>query len=244
MGNCPLLFMLSKIIKLAQLFEKLASKTLYHGTCIKNIPSIKQHGLIPQVRHWVSDSYGCEIDLDEDSEEYSGLSEENRPKFDITFATDKEELSKALGAAIAAVAGYLKKSFHDVTDEEIRALGAIVIMYDAEEAWEHKPEEDPHGQWEYENQGYVTVEPGDYFSERCQSIDNVLTGEPMIRLLRQYGVWPRDWGPDKLKNQKELLLKHFVPIYKNRQKELIEKMNELNDDEINKLYYKVYKNYG
>lgn len=236
--------MLSKIIKLAQLFEKMSSKTLYHGTCIKNIPGIKQHGLIPQVGPWVSDSYGCEVDLDEDSENYRGLSDEQRPKFEIIFATDKDELSKALGGTIAAIAGSLGKSFHDVTDEEIRALGAIVIMYDAEESWENKPKEDPHGQWEYNNPGYITVEPGDYFSEEGRSIDRVLTGEPMIRLLRQYGVWPRDWGPDKLKNQKELLLKHFIPIYKNRQKVLIEKMNELDDNEISKLYYQVYKNYG
>jgi hypothetical protein len=230
--------MLSRILKLSYIFEKLAKdRTLYHGTSIDNAKSIMQKGLVPQVGKWVSDSYGASMDLDSESEDYEGLRE--KPVFELTFATDKEELGKALGGMIAAVAGKLGKQFRDVSDEEIRRFGAIVVMYEAEKDWEKKPKEDSSGQWEYENPQYQTVEPGDYFSENKKFVDRILVGEPMIRLLRQYGVWPRDWGPDSIKNKKEKLIKYLMDNFDATSEQAVKRVAELSDEEVDKYYYQV-----
>jgi len=230
--------MFSRISQLSYLFEKIAKdRTLYHGTSINNVKSIQQHGLVPQVGKWVSDSYGTEMDFDTDSEEYEGLYQ--KPVFDLTFATDKEELSKALGGMVSAVAGMLGKQFHEVSDEELKRFGAIVVMYEADKAWSRKPKEDLSGQWEYENPQYQTVEPGDYFSEKTKGVDRVLVGEPMIRLLRQYGVWPRDWGPDSFNNKKERLIKYLIDNFDATNEQAIKRVSELSDEEVSKYYYQV-----
>jgi hypothetical protein len=208
--------MINYLYKLASLFEKLAtSKTLYHGTSIDNVKSIKQKGLIPPVGPWVERAYGHSMDLDPDSEDYGGSYES--PVFDLVFAADKQELSKALGGITSSVAHKLGKNFHDVTDDEIEHYGALVVMRDSAKYFERSAPIDRQGDTIGEGtldqdqlERYPTVEPGDYFSEQIQDPSYILTGKPMIRLFRRYGIWPRLWGPDRRrieKNKREQLIK-------------------------------------
>jgi hypothetical protein len=185
--------------------------------------------------------YGPEFDFDPESEEYEGM--QDAPSFEIAFAADKEEISKALGGMIAAIAAESGKNFHDVTDEEIRHQGALLLMYEAEEYWKHVPKEErEREQWEQEQWGegrsYPTAEPGDWISEEGQGVDVVLTGEPMIRRLRQGGAWPRDWGPDKERNRRELLIK--VLRQQNPQataEQAVQRVDELSPGQLEDYYY-------
>jgi hypothetical protein len=197
------------IYKLARLFNKYATpRTLYHGTSIWNASKIKEEGLIPQVGHWVSDSYGSYMNLDSDSEEYENMY--NKPIFDLVFAADKDSISSAVGGMQAAIAKELKKPFYKVSDDEIKNFGALIVVKeaygeDANTDWKHSQIDNSTINPEI----YPTVEPGDYFSEN-EVYKNilVLTGNPMIRVLRQNGAWPsskyRVLGPDK-----EMLIKQF-----------------------------------
>ncbi len=198
--------MIDKILKLATAFEKLAmDKTLYHGTSVRNAKEILERGLIPQVGGWVESSYGMHTDLDPESEDYEGLSEDQRPKFEIAFATDKDTISSAVGGMRASVARELGKKFHEVSFEDISHHGAIVVMKQAynpheesdNDTWRKKPDDDPEGNWDVDNPGYVTVEPGDYFSEEGAGIDYVLSGKPLLRFLRRYYDIEKDVGTFK-----------------------------------------------
>jgi hypothetical protein len=106
----------AEILSLSRAFEKLAKgKTLYHGTSLKNARNIMNQGAIyPQVGHFVETSYGHEMDLDQDSEEYYGISEENRPIFELTFAADKGTIGSCIGGILSALSKELNKSFHPI----------------------------------------------------------------------------------------------------------------------------------
>lgn len=238
------------ILKIAKLFEEIAFKklakdmTLYHGTSINRAKSIMENGLIPQVGDWVRNSYGTHMDLDSDSEDYAGMYE--APNFDITFATDKSQIGKAVGGMIAAIAAEEGKDFHDVTPEDIRASGAIIVINEAYDpnlgndnsSWNKKPEKYDE-EWEMYN-NYPTAEPGDYINENAVSASRILSGEPMIRLLRKHNEWPIIHGLNDIAGagKRELLIKMVrkensdVDI-----KEIINKIDNLNAKQIDDYYY-------
>jgi len=244
MINC-----LDKLVRLASVFHKYATeRTLYHGTSINRARKIAKQGLIPQVGSWVSDSYGMDYDLDPEGEDYEGMYE--KPTFDIVFAADKQELSKALGGMIATIAADSGKSFHEVTDEEIRQQGALLIMREATgyDDWKHVPKsEKGREQWEREQweegKTYPTAEPGDWISEEQQDVDIVLTGESMIRKLRQAGAWPRDWGPNQTKNRREILIKLLKQHHPNASiNQIIQRVDSLSPKEREYYYLQARKN--
>lgn len=176
----------------------LIEKTLYHGTIIDFVPSIKQVGLVPSVGEFVKNAYGDsadDIELDE-----------------LIFAADKEGLKRSVTAITAQVAKKLNKDFHDVTDEEFIRNGALVKIWDGDLDMKNRPEGDEN----YYGQHPFTVEPGDYYSDGSVSADEILTGDKMITVLKRYGAWPRTFGPDNEKTMKYFLIR--VAIKRNPNK--------------------------
>lgn len=231
------------------------ARTLWHGTSKDNAASIAEHGLIPQVGPFVENSYGCEFGGEEGEEfgsEFGG-------GFDTTFATDKREMGSALGGIIASVAHKLGKNFHDVTDAEIVEHGALVKIEAGDESMQQRPgREAPQKEqdaWE-RAQSYggdeaapPTVEPSDWWSRENVGTDAVITGSAMIRVLRQYGAWPRRWGPKEnesslSKGQRELLIKHVRLRHPDvSAKDAIEKIDSLAPAEMRQAFdsYVPYK---
>jgi hypothetical protein len=169
-----------------QFLLKMALKTLYHGTCVENLGSIKQYGLLPQAGAFVSEMYGLDY------------AEEDLPE--LVFAADKSRLKAAVTAMYVAVARSLGKGvmgMHDLSPLDIRSHGAIVVVKgepgggEPPEGWEHRPADREEYTWEMVNhtRNLHTVEPGDYYSEDQQPFSFVLTGPALIRFLYRNGFW-------------------------------------------------------
>jgi hypothetical protein len=212
------------MISLKKIYESLlVEKTLYHGTLNDNVRDIKKHGLQPLAGDFVKDMY--------DEYEDAGI------EFpELTFATDKEQLSKAVNAITHQIAKKLNKGFHDVTDQEFINHGAIIKIHDGDRLMKQRPREDDHRK-EYPH----TVEPGDYYSEESILIDDVLIGKSMIRLLKRYGNWPRNFGPNpnKEKNTKQELIRLAIQRHPEVSKnDILSKINSLSSQEIDDFYRK------
>jgi hypothetical protein len=164
-------------------YKKATSRTLYHGTSINNYSSIKNVGLVPDTGNFVTDSYAGE---------YEAAGVEFDP-VDVTYATDKDDLQRAVTAMEYAVMKMLNKQWGEVTPGELKNYGMLVIIKEGEDEFEHRPEEEtgPWGDWQGETDNrYPSVEPGDYFSESGAGPVQVLIGNKMEKFLRKFGVWP------------------------------------------------------
>jgi hypothetical protein len=165
----------------------IAERTLYHGTIVDNEDSIRQIGLFGQMGDFQS-SAGY------DDEETYG--EPPREEDEVVYMTDKQNLGRAVGAMVHHIGKKLGKGFHDVTDNDIRNHGLLCIMHDMEGPKDSKypnvdqrPEEDRYG-----NQPRG-AEPDDYYASSAKP-DKMIKGAALIRLLKRYGEWPRDWGEE------------------------------------------------
>jgi len=218
-------------------FRKIATaRTLYHGTSINNYDSIKSIGLVPDTGDFVSDSYAGEY-------EAAGVEFDPVP---VTYATDKENLMKAVNAMQYAVSKMLGKTFHQVTSGDLKSYGMLVIMKEGEEYWEHRPEEEigPWGDWQGETDNrYPAVEPGDYFSEEVQGPVEILIGNKMVSFLKKQGIWAEE-DPDQFRNDLlTMAIRYHIKEDPTRRDEIIEKVkaqvNALDDEQV-KEYYKLY----
>lgn len=239
----------SQLLKLSNLFK--FAKTLYHGTSVDRAQSIAKLGLIPQTGDWVSDCYGCSISLDPNDEDYDGLTEEQKPVFDLIFAADKKTIDKCIGGMQNAVSKFLGKKFHDVSDEDIERYGALVIIRDGHEYFQQRPKSrtKEERKWEYETEGrYPTVESEDYYTEESSPHSYILTGNKMIQVLKRLGKWPREYGPDEIKNKKQLLFQYVLRAHNfkslEEKQKAKEKINNLNKNDLNRWYNEYRKNYG
>jgi len=95
--------------------QKISRRTLYHGTCRFHEKSIRELGAVPMAGSFVSDAY---------EEDYAAV-DVKLPE--LVFATDKEQLDKAVTAMTNCIATNLGKGYHDVTADEIIAYGLIVV---------------------------------------------------------------------------------------------------------------------
>lgn len=152
--------------------------TLYHGTIIDNKDSIEKHGLVPSIGEFTSDAYG----MDPDSYEEYGFE-------DLIFAADKKDLQNAITAMIGHISKKLNKSFQQVTREDIRNNGLLVILKDIEEiedqyyaqqSWVQRHREDDQNNGSHPAQ----VEPGDYYTN-ADSVghDILLYGNKLINFM-------------------------------------------------------------
>jgi len=170
----------------------ISERTLYHGTVVDNEPTIKQYGLVGgwhgPLGSFVQHAYG---------DDYENSSEDD----EIVFATDKQNLNKAVTAMVHHISNKLNKSFHDVTDNDIKNHGLLVVIKDSD----LKPH-DPNRQYD---RLPIGVEPGDYY-DSSMGADLFLKGSTLVRVLRKHGQWPRNWGVDSGDRQNLLLAKRHA----------------------------------
>lgn len=182
--------------------ERRVARTLWHGTSDTAAEQIMADGgLMPQIGPWVENSYGQDYDFE---------GEDADRDWEVTFATDRTDMGKALGGIIAGVAHKLGKDFHNVTDQDIRVHGALLKIEEGDDYMEQRPRGDPQyhpevAEWErrqYEEGLSPAIEPGDWYSRQSVGVDAVLTGQKMLSMLRRGRVWPRTWGPDFIAKQR------------------------------------------
>jgi len=164
-------------------FRNFLERTLYHGTIIDNELSIKQFGLYGQMGDFQTTAG------------YRGSEDD-----EVVFMASKESLSASVTAMVHHISRKLGKDFHDVTDDDIRNHGLLCIMYDIEKSdVEHRPEEDERGV------NYPSgSESGDYYAANIHP-DKCIKGAGLIRLLKRYGEWPRDWGKEGYSSREKLM---------------------------------------
>ena len=212
------------------------SRTLYHGTSIDNYNSIKSIGLVPDVGGFVSDSYAGEYDA-------AGVEFDPTP---LVYATDKEELQKAVNAMQYAVAKMLNRGWGDISVNDLKNYGILVILKQGEDDFERRPveEEGPWKDWQGETDNrYPAVEPGDYFSEYSTEPPQILIGNKMVDFLIRNQAWLYE-SPEELRQQLlTMAIRYHIKETPERRDEIIpivqEKINGL-DEETVKQYYKLY----
>jgi hypothetical protein len=165
----------------------IVENTLYHGTVVDNEPTIRQYGLVGgwhgTLGSFVKDAYG-------------GEHEEPTEEDEVVYAADKHSLKKAVNAMVHHIGKKLNKSFHDVSDNDIRNHGLLVIIKDNDLK--------PHDPDEMHDRLPIGVEPGDYY-DSSMAADLFLRGSSLLRFLRRYNQWPRNWGVDS-GDRKNLLM--------------------------------------
>jgi hypothetical protein len=207
------------MIKLKSL---LLEKTLYHGTVIDNVPSIEKYGLIPGTGNFVSDAYG----------EYEDAGIELP---ELVFATEKSKLSAAVTAATHHIGKKLNKNFHDVSDAEFFKYAVIIKIYDGEEYFKYREKTDALN---YADEHPPQVEPGDYYSEDSVGVDEFLTGNSMVRLLKRYNLWPRPFGEIKRDKTYDEMRDFLVKFTLNKKdvelskQEIIDKIKKLSPKDL------------
>jgi len=154
-------------------------RTLYHGTLIDNLESIREFGLDAEI----ADEEGLTAFVDQfyDIPEDSFADQPHR----YVYLSDKHDLDNTLTAIRFHISKKLDKYFHDITEEDIRIHGLLVIAkcVDTEDSYMDPADEDefssrPHG-----------VEPGDYYFEAISG-DIFLTGKKLVRFFRRKGLIP------------------------------------------------------
>lgn len=166
---------------------KIAEKSLYHGTILDNLSSIREIGLVPELGDFVKDMYGPDY-------EAAGINIEDH-FMPLSFAADKSNIDNAVTAMIFQISKKLNKGYHDVTLNDIRNNGLIVKIKGGEgtaeppSPWEQRPEFDENYEFEMESteRGLHSVEPGDYFTEYGSGFKGLefITGSTLMRFLKR-----------------------------------------------------------
>ena len=183
-----------------------STRSLYHGTLLDHLPSIQQHGLLPEVGPFVSDAY----DLNEPSN-WMAFSPAEVGVEPVTFMTDKKRLGKAVNAMQFNVSRKLNKTFGQVTPLDVRNHGLLVkhkgemgaqdppMNYVWDERHEEPFEEGPraHPPRGVAGEGPFQAEPGDYYSQEPVGGLEYLHGATLMRFLKNQGLWhghPESWN--------------------------------------------------
>jgi hypothetical protein len=152
--------------------------TLYHGTTKDRAKDIMQYGLEPKVGELVKQAYG--------EYEYVGVFDQYKRELEpLGFAADKEGFGSVMSAMKHHIEGAVHNHRRMASDEDLLEYGAILVFRDAEEDFVHRSD-DP---MEYEEHP-MQVEPGDWYTGYPTKPDYILTGKPMLRLLKRMGQWP------------------------------------------------------
>jgi hypothetical protein len=175
-------------------FDDLSKATLYHGTIVDHEPSIKQIGVIPRTGEFIQDAYG--------DEEMENVSEDN----EMSFWADKHTFDRATTAMMNHIARKLGKGYHQVTKQDVRNHGLLVIAKDHEPD-SHKqysgwgmgrapPDGNEYYNWEKPN---PYIEPKDIFSTDPVHANITLKGSKLVSFLeRMHGQKKGTQHPSKL----------------------------------------------
>lgn len=161
-------------------FKEWLERTIYHGTVVDNEPTIKKFGLVggyhSPVGAFVGDAYGGD---------YEGV--EPNEDDEVVFAADKGSLGKAVNAMVFHIGRKLRKDFHDVSDNDIRNHGLLVMVKGTDK--------EPYDPAKWQDSVPRGVEPGDYYDSEMGA-DAMIRGSALLRFLKRNGEWPRDFGVD------------------------------------------------
>ncbi len=215
------------LMRWAAAYRKAASsRTLYHGTSIPAARSILQEGLAAQLGEFTSEFY--------DPADYSSEAD-----LELAFAGDKAGMRGVVSALLDAVARSLGKNRGDVSAEDVRAVGAVLVFPEGESEFDHRPAD---ADWWEEAASYPTVEPGNYFTPvGGQMPERVLSGPALVRFLRRAGEWPlTTMGPGTDRANRERLIKAMRGAHPEMSAEhVIETVDELSAREFRD-YMRVY----
>jgi hypothetical protein len=218
------------------------AKTLYHGTALQNIDSIKQTGLVPSVGSFTANAY----------DEYTDAGHELP---ELVFMADKQRIHTAITAMMAAVAASLgRRSLHEITLDELTRYGALVVIQEPDQSDVMQRPEEYDSNWEMQHSDtHITAEPGDHYSEDSQSASYVLTGQKLVKFLQQRGEWPpmKAGGfEDQSAFMKQKLVENGIKTYRQKYpqmpvaqiKEMVEKkIAVLNKTQIEQWYEKLVR---
>jgi hypothetical protein len=149
-----------------EIIQENAPRTLYHGTLKTYLPGIKKYGLLPKLGDFTRHFYDDDPDLEE-----------------LVFAASRKDVRKALNSIIFN----LKKNNIDPSPENIIKYGAIVVIKDVFDNFEHRPY-DYYNDW---NEYPRHVEPGDFYSREPVEITYILQNKKLKDFLRRQGF--DDW---------------------------------------------------
>lgn len=152
----------------ARLYES-TPRTLYHGTSLPRAKKILQQGLEPKVGDLVNQFY-------DDPDTYGDQDLEP-----LVFAADKGGLNATISAMIAAI----KADYGDRPEsiEELVSRGALLVMYQGEDDF-YQRKEDEKDEWGDYEEHPLQTEPGDYYSSEGTTVDAVLTGNKLRNFLK------------------------------------------------------------
>jgi hypothetical protein len=154
-------------IDLCGVLSESAPRTLYHGTLKDNIPSISANGLTPVVGDFVSNFY------DPSGEE--GYDAERDALEPLVFAAGKKDLQRCVNA----IRHRLQAQGIRPTPDNIIEHGAIVVIRDEHDMFDHRPHDDQYGVED------PHVEPGDYYAYEDVEPSFIVTGAKLRDLLRR-----------------------------------------------------------
>jgi hypothetical protein len=151
-----------------------------HGTLKEHLPSIRQNYLEPKAGAFVDHAYGGEYrSAGADLPELVYMAAENDPK-------------RAANAIKAQVAQKLGKSYHDVSPDDIREHGALVVARpnprDIFEMHEDQTSTSGHGEKVQHYDDASTAEPGDWYSFDAVEPSGFMTGGRLLRYLDRRGT--------------------------------------------------------
>lgn len=209
----------------------LHERTLYHGTVIDHLDSIRDYGLEGRLGDWVRDSYGASLPEEwdeEDVEEQLG---------GVIFAAEKSELDKAGGAIRYHVGKKLNKSINDVSVDDIRRYGMLAIIREIDveddEDWKRRPK---HGKESWYDEYPIAAEPGDwYLEDQVAYVDDILVGQKLVDFLRQNNAL----GPIDEEKRRQLI-KLLVKIHgPEKRDEIVKKVKSMPDDKVSEMLHLV-----
>jgi hypothetical protein len=194
------------------------AKTLYHGTIIDNLESIRRFGLIPYRGGFVEEFYS-------DSE-----NEEELPE--LVFAADKNTINKAINAMLFHIGKKLNKWTSEVTEEDIKAHGLLTIIRgdpytgEANSSFKQRKEDNKYDSWK---EHPSTVEPDDYYTEDVVPNVDILVGNKLLNFLRRTALLPEHIEKDQRRELIKLLVERKGSGYRDA---IVEKVKTLSNERV------------
>lgn len=188
------------------------TRTLYHGTLIDNLDSIKKYG----VQSGFGGSSFVDHYYDEDDEQE-----------EFVYFADKHTLSKALTAMIFHISKKLNKNFHDVSEKDIKKHGLLIIAknVDIEDSYA-----DPENTEDWAE--FRGVESEDYYFSSLNG-DIYLIGNKLVSFLRNKNLIPLSGFGQTIEGAREQLIKLALRQFKDiPRQEIINKIKNLDNREI------------
>lgn len=161
-------------MRVRDLLNESAPRTLYHGTLKEYLPEIEQHGLVPTVGDFVLNFYDPSGDEGYDPE-YDSLEP-------LVFAAQKSDMRRCVNA----IAHRLRQQGIQPTASNILQHGAVIAVKDRDEQFHYRNHDRDYRGFAEEHP--LQVEPGDYYSMEEAIPAYVVTGKRLRQLFARAGL--------------------------------------------------------